>query len=76
MNAKNIPVTYALFPDEGHGFARPVNNLAFNAVTENFLQTCLGGRAQPIGGDLKPSSMQVLNGADYVQGLKPALAAK
>ena len=76
MNAKNIPVTYALFPDEGHGFARPVNNLAFNAVAENFLQTCLGGRAEPIGDDLKPSSIQVLNGADYVKGLKPALAAK
>ena len=31
MAAKNIPVTYVLFPDEGHGFARPVNNIAFNA---------------------------------------------
>ena len=37
MKAKNIPVTYALFPDEGHGFARPQNNIAFNAVAENFL---------------------------------------
>ncbi len=34
---KGIPVTYVLFPDEGHGFARPENNIAFNAVTENFL---------------------------------------
>ena len=76
MNAKNIPVTYVLFPDEGHGFARPVNNMAFNAVAENFLQTCLGGRAEPIGNDLKASSIQVLNGADYVKGLKPALASK
>jgi len=37
MNAKKIPVTYVVFPDEGHGFARPVNSIAFNAVTENFL---------------------------------------
>ena len=37
MSAKNIPVTYVLFPDEGHGFARPVNNIAFQAVAENFL---------------------------------------
>jgi hypothetical protein len=37
MKAHNIPVTYVLFPDEGHGFARPANNIAFNAVTENFL---------------------------------------
>ena len=34
MKAKKIPVTYVVFPDEGHGFARPVNNIAFNAITE------------------------------------------
>src|SRR5690606_16086401 len=49
MTAKDIPVTYVLFPDEGHGFARPENNMAFNAVAEGFLSTCLGGRAEPIG---------------------------
>ena len=76
MNAKNIPVTYVLFPDEGHGFARPANNIAFNAVTENFLHTCLGGRAEPIGDAFKGSTIQVLNGADYVSGLKQALPAK
>jgi dipeptidyl aminopeptidase/acylaminoacyl peptidase len=43
MNAKKIPVTYVVFPDEGHGFARPVNSIAFNAVAENFLAPCLGG---------------------------------
>ncbi|MEY3138593.1 MAG: hypothetical protein RL580_2325, partial [Pseudomonadota bacterium] len=31
MKSKGIPVTYVLFPDEGHGFARPENNIAFNA---------------------------------------------
>jgi dipeptidyl aminopeptidase/acylaminoacyl peptidase len=76
MNAKKIPVTYVLFPDEGHGFARPQNNIAFNAVAENFLQTCLGGRSEPIGDALKGSSIQVLNGADFVKGLKPSLAVK
>ena len=49
MQAKGIPVTYVLFPDEGHGFARPENNIAFNAVAENFLGRCLGGRAEPYG---------------------------
>jgi dipeptidyl aminopeptidase/acylaminoacyl peptidase len=34
MSAKNIPVTYVVFPDEGHGFARPVNNIAFNRRRE------------------------------------------
>ena len=56
LKAKNIPVTYVVFPDEGHGFARPQNNIAFNAVAENFLAKCLGGRAEPIGDALKPSS--------------------
>jgi dipeptidyl aminopeptidase/acylaminoacyl peptidase len=76
MKAKNIPVTYALFPDEGHGFARPQNNIAFNAVAENFLQTCLGGRSEPIGEALKGSTIEVLNGADFVSGLKLSLAGK
>lgn len=37
MQAKNIPVTWVLFPDDGHGFARPENSKAFNAVAEGFL---------------------------------------
>ena len=76
MKARNIPVTYVLFPDEGHGFARPVNNLAFNATTENFLAKCLGGRAEPYGKALEGSSIQVPHGAEFAPGLKEALAAK
>ena len=73
MQAKNIPVTYVLFPDEGHGFARPENNKAFNAVTEGFLAQCLGGRAEPIGKDFTGSSISVPVGADGVPGLAEAL---
>jgi dipeptidyl aminopeptidase/acylaminoacyl peptidase len=73
MKAKNIPVTYVVFPDEGHGFARPVNNIAFNAVAENFLARCLGGRAEPIGTTLKASTAQVPHGAEFAPGLKEAL---
>ncbi|MCD9032510.1 S9 family peptidase [Luteimonas sp. Y-2-2-4F] len=73
MQARGIPVTYALFPDEGHGFARPENNKAFNAVTEGFLAECLGGRAEPIGGDFAGSSIEVPTGADIVPGLADAL---
>ncbi|MGO1719298.1 MAG: S9 family peptidase [Luteimonas sp.] len=72
MTEKDIPVTYVLFPDEGHGFARPENNMAFNAVAEGFLSTCLGGRAEPIG-DLAGSSIEVPTGADIVRGLPEAL---
>ncbi|RRU25600.1 S9 family peptidase [Stenotrophomonas sp. 278] len=73
MQEKGIPVTYALFPDEGHGFARPENNKAFNAVTEGFLAQCLGGRAEPIGGDFTGSSISVPTGAEGVPGLAEAL---
>ncbi len=69
MQAKNIPVTYVVFPDEGHGFARPANSIAFNAVAENFLAQCLKGRAEPIGGALSASTAQVKAGGQYVSGL-------
>ena len=76
MKAKGIPVTYVVFPDEGHGFARPQNNIAFNAVAENFLAKCLGGRAEPIGETLRASTAQVPHGAEYAPGLKEALASR
>jgi len=76
MQAKNIPVTYVVFPDEGHGFARPVNNIAFQSVAENFLGKCLGGRAEPIGGTLQASTAQVKHGAEFAPGLAQALQAK
>lgn len=69
MQAKNIPVTYIVFPDEGHGFARPANTIAFYAAAENFLKPCLGGRAEPVGGAIAASSAQVKQGAGYVSGL-------
>ena len=72
MKGKNIPVTYILFPDEGHGFARPVNSIAFNAAAENFLAGCLGGRAEPVGGTLAASSAKVEEGASLVPGLASA----
>jgi dipeptidyl aminopeptidase/acylaminoacyl peptidase len=73
MQAKDIPVTYVLFPDEGHGFARPENSKAFNAVAEGFLGECLGGRVQPIGDDFAGSSISVPVGAEGVPGLSRSL---
>lgn len=75
MQAKSLPVTYILFPDEGHGFHRTENNMAFNAVAENFLGKCLGGAAEPIGDDFKGSSIEVKAGANDVNGLAVAIAA-
>jgi len=47
MRAKGLPVTYIVYPDEGHGFARPENRLDFYGRVEEFLARCLGGRAEP-----------------------------
>jgi dipeptidyl aminopeptidase/acylaminoacyl peptidase len=74
MKTSGIPVTYVLYPDEGHGFAKPVNNIAFYAIAENFLAECLGGRAEPLGDVLAPSTAQIIEGAEHVKGLKAALA--
>lgn len=60
MKAGNIPVSYVLFPDEGHGFARPENNIAFNAITEEFLAANLGGRCEPAGETVAASTAQFL----------------
>lgn len=76
MQAKNIPVTYVLFPDEGHGFVRPENGLAFFAVAEVFLAQHLGGRYEPIGDDLKGSSIIVPVGDKEIPGLSEALRNK
>ena len=73
MQEKKIPVTYVLFPDEGHGFARPPNRLAFNAVAEAFLARYLGGRYEPTGEAFDDSTITVPTGAAGVPGLVQAL---
>lgn len=73
MKTNKIGVTYVLYPDEGHGFARPENRLSFYAVTEAFLSECLGGRYEPVGKDFEGSTIQVPEGADLVPGVAAAL---
>ena len=76
MQDKGLPVTYVLFPDEGHGFARPENNLAFTALTEAFLSAHLGGWYQPMTpADFAGSTLQILAGRDGIPGL-PAEVGK
>jgi hypothetical protein len=62
-----------MFPDEGHGFARPENNLAFFAITEAFLAQHLGGQFEAIGSEVRESSAQIEAGAELVPGLQQAL---
>jgi dipeptidyl aminopeptidase/acylaminoacyl peptidase len=46
LRERGFPVEYMVAPDEGHGFARPVNNMAMIAKAEKFLAKHLGGRFQ------------------------------
>jgi dipeptidyl aminopeptidase/acylaminoacyl peptidase len=76
MKAKNLPVSYVLYPDEGHGFARPENRISFFAVAETFLAQHLGGTYQPIGNDFQGSSITVPEGAAQVYGVTESLPKK
>jgi dipeptidyl aminopeptidase/acylaminoacyl peptidase len=49
MRTNGKSVEYVLYPDEGHGFARPENRLHFYAIAEEFLAKYLGGRCEPVG---------------------------
>jgi dipeptidyl aminopeptidase/acylaminoacyl peptidase len=69
LTQRGVPVTYVTFADEGHGFVRPENPLAFAAVAEAFFATHLGGRVQPVGNDFAGSSIRIATGRELVPGL-------
>ena len=71
LRQRNVPVTYITFRDEGHGFSRPENHMAFRAVTEAFLAKHLNGACQPIdrARDFGGSTLTVEVGADLIPGL-------
>ncbi|HWF90039.1 MAG TPA: alpha/beta fold hydrolase [Pyrinomonadaceae bacterium] len=58
LRDRGFPVEYMVAPDEGHGFARPVNNMAMFASAEKFLAKYLGGRYQET---MTPEVSQRLN---------------
>jgi dipeptidyl aminopeptidase/acylaminoacyl peptidase len=47
LRASKREVVYVVYPDEGHGFARPENQIDFYGRVEEFLAKHLGGRAEP-----------------------------
>ena len=69
MEQRGIPVSYVTFSDEGHGWARPANRLAFYAIVEQFLAKHLGGRAEPIGNAFSGSSLTIEAGRHLIPGL-------
>jgi dipeptidyl aminopeptidase/acylaminoacyl peptidase len=76
MHAKRLPVTYVLYPEEGHGFAEPENRISFYAIAELFLAAHLGGRSEPIGKDIDGAKFEVPTGAAGVPGLEAALGTR
>lgn len=62
LKAKHIDVTYLLYPDEGHGFARPENSISFWAVTEGILHKTLHGKCEPLNDAMKKASAQLKAG--------------
>jgi len=76
MQTKNLKVTYVLYPDEGHGFARSENRLSFYAVAEAFLSQHLGGRFEIVGDDFLGSSITIPVGEEEIPGLKEAMSEK
>jgi dipeptidyl aminopeptidase/acylaminoacyl peptidase len=73
LRAKDLPVTYVLYPEEGHGFAEPANRIAFYAIAEAFLARHLGGRSEPIGKDFQGANFEVPEGCEVIPGLAAAL---
>jgi dipeptidyl aminopeptidase/acylaminoacyl peptidase len=53
MRRNGQTVKYIVFPDEGHGFARPENKLRFYAAAEPFFAEYLGGRVEPAAAEEK-----------------------
>lgn len=74
MEEREIPVTYVVYPDEGHlTFFHPENNISFYAIAEQFLAQHLGGRAEPIGDAFRGASLEVRAGAGEIPELESAL---
>lgn len=60
MKKSNKKVTYILFPDEGHRFAKFANEMMYLDYAERFLSQHLGGVYRPVSSHiLSDSSGQV-----------------
>jgi dipeptidyl aminopeptidase/acylaminoacyl peptidase len=67
-----VPVTYVVFPDEGHGVVRAGNRTAFYSIVEAFFGQCLGGAYRPVTDQLEEANLLIPVGSDRVPGLDVA----
>ena len=54
LRERGVTVEYMVFADEGHGFARPENQLKYATAAEAFLAKHLGGRFEPDSSGARP----------------------
>ncbi|HEX5602048.1 MAG TPA: S9 family peptidase [Pyrinomonadaceae bacterium] len=76
MKKHGKPVTYILYPDEGHDYQRKENWISLFAVAERFFHEHLGGRYEPFNDEFSASSAQVLEGQPLIPDLTAALKTK
>ncbi|EPB67823.1 peptidase, S9A/B/C family, catalytic domain protein [Ancylostoma ceylanicum] len=73
LQKKFIPVSYILYPDEGHGFRKANNRLAQCGFIEKFLHSCLGGEYEPYQhGQYNSSAIVKSDGFPAEEVRKPA----
>ncbi|KJH45813.1 peptidase, S9A/B/C family, catalytic domain protein [Dictyocaulus viviparus] len=67
LKKNDIPVSYILYPDEGHEFRKASNELAMCGLIEKFLHSCLGGRYEPyhLG---QYNSSAIIKSDDFIKG--------
>jgi dipeptidyl aminopeptidase/acylaminoacyl peptidase len=70
LQAKGVPVTFAVMDDEAGVPARMENRLAFYAVLEAFLSAHLGGKYLPLDAEPTPGTSLVIKaGAEGIPGV-------
>src|SRR5271165_266526 len=76
-------IEYLVAPDEGHGFARPINNLAMVTAMEKFFAAHLGGRHQSeVPADVAAKLQEItvdprtVSGAVSLKGAAPTPASR
>jgi dipeptidyl aminopeptidase/acylaminoacyl peptidase len=69
---RNDPITFVVFPDEGHGNRVPADTHAQWAIEAAFLHDCLGGRTEPLGPAMLDAKLEVRTGIERIPGLVSA----
>lgn len=67
------PVTYTVYPEEGHDYRAAASWISYWAIGEHFLAQHLGGRAEPFGAAFEGANFEVVAGAGGIPGLEDAI---